>query len=64
VVINYTNNTIPIKLNVNDLDASTNLKVYITDGVPGNNLAKIGEFNINDIYNSPPRSVVTFTNQP
>lgn len=63
VVINYSENTIPMELQLDELPAYNNLRLYLTDALSGNNLADQGAFRAGDRYMIPPRSIVTITNQ-
>ena len=62
VLINYGQNSVPVKLSFKDLNVSGNLKYYLTDGKTGNNLAFQGNFDTNQVYEMPPRALVTITN--
>jgi hypothetical protein len=62
VLINYGESAIPVKIAFNDISTPAALKIYVTDGKPENDLSYDGIFNINEVYNAPPRSVVTITN--
>jgi hypothetical protein len=63
VLVNYKDSSVPIKLAIEDMSKTDNLKIYITDGKPENNLAYKGVFAANEVYQVPPRAVVTITNQ-
>ncbi len=63
VVINYGQTTIPIKLKLQDISNSGQFKIYLTDGKQENDLAYSGTLSSEDVYDVPPRSVVTITNQ-
>jgi len=63
VLVNYRDNSIPVKLDLGALGNNANLKIYLTDGKQENDLAFKGTYNSNEVYDVPPRSVVTITNQ-
>ena len=63
VIVNYGQSKIPVKLSLKDISTSKELKIYLTDGKSENNLAYKGTLNTNEVFDMPPRSVVTFSNQ-
>jgi hypothetical protein len=64
VIINYAQKDIPIKISLNALPEYNNLRHYLTNGITNNNLANQGNFNLQEVYEMPSRSVLTITNQP
>lgn len=62
VLINYTQNTIPVKIILKDLPASENMNIYLTDARAGHNLKFVETYTSGQIFDLPPRSVVTFSN--
>jgi O-glycosyl hydrolase len=63
VLINYGETSIPVKLALKDIASSGILKIYLTDGKSENDLAFQGNFDLNEVYEMPPRAVVTISNQ-
>ena len=64
VIVNYRESTIPVKFTLNNLPNASGFKMYLTDGKNENNITYKKELNQGDVIDIPPRSVVTFTNQP
>jgi hypothetical protein len=62
VIVNYGQGKIPVKLSLNDLSTSKELKIYLTDGKAENNLAYQGTLKTDEIFEVPPRCVLTFSN--
>jgi hypothetical protein len=63
VLINYGETSIPVKLALKDISNPGTLKIYLTDGKAENDLAFQGNFDLNGVYQMPPRAVVTITNE-
>jgi len=63
VIINYKENKIPVKVNLKDLAEVQELKYYLTDGKPANNLSYQGTIKPGDSFEIPARSIITITNQ-
>ncbi len=62
VLINYSEDVVPITLNLKDLTSLDQVNYYLTDDNQGNNLAFKGEFPSDEPFQLPPRAVVTITN--
>lgn len=63
VIINFTENAIPMELQLDDLPAYNDLKLYLTDALSGNNLTVQGDFKAGERYVLPPRAIITISNQ-
>lgn len=63
VVINFSENTIPMELQLDGLPAYSDLRLYLTDALSDHNLSDQGAFKAGDRYVIPPRSILTITNQ-
>ncbi|WP_430814678.1 glycoside hydrolase [Carboxylicivirga sp. RSCT41] len=62
VITNYLHADVPVKVNLKGAMLSGKLKVYLTDGKSGNNLAFKKEIDLNEELTIPARSVVTISN--
>jgi O-glycosyl hydrolase len=62
VLINYSQNIIPVKLSFSDLPVFTDLHYYLTSSQAAHNLSHQGTFTADELYEMPPRSIVTITN--
>jgi O-glycosyl hydrolase len=63
VIINYSEQSIPIKISQSDLPEFTGLKHFLTNGLAQNNLINLGNFDQKEVYEIPSRSILTITNQ-
>lgn len=63
VIINYKENKIPVKVNFENITDIQQLKYYLTDGKPANNLSYQGTMVPGDSFEIPARSIITITNQ-
>ena len=64
VLINYTENNIPVRINLKDLPQINDLHIYLTDARDENDLKFSGSYIPGETFDLPPRSVATFSNHP
>jgi len=63
VIMNYSTEIIPVKINTSQLQEYSNLKSFLTSGKAQNDLINLGKFDPDEIFDMPPRSIISITNQ-